>query len=131
MSFQSFKSAFRWLRGLVVAVACALVLLTNAYPALAIGSNPSQPSEGETRLNEIFKESQDAIRPENALDSDKIIERANEGLNEVQRDADLDQMNRPENSRQATSVAEQVQRVFDKTIDKVKGNDSVENQRRF
>jgi hypothetical protein len=131
MRFKSFTSVVRWLRGVAVAMACVLILLTNAAPALAIGSNPSQPSEGETRLNDILKESQDAIRPENALDSDKIIQRANEGLNEVQRDADLDQMNRPENSRQATSVAEQVQRAFDKTIDKVTGNDSVDNQRRF
>jgi hypothetical protein len=110
-------------KSLLVAVVCALVLFTNAYPALAIGSTPSRPSEGETRLNGILEESQDAIRPENALNAEEVTRKANEGLNEVQGAADIKQMNRPENSRQATSAAEQVQRAFDKAVDKVTGKD--------
>ncbi|MCU0526501.1 MAG: hypothetical protein MUF72_16940 [Elainella sp. Prado103] len=118
---RSFSMA-RFLRSILVAFACAILFLTNVAPALAIGSTPSRPSEGEPPLNDIFKESQDAIRPENALDADKVIERANAGLNEVQKDADIDQMNRPENSRQATSAAEQVQRALGKAVEKVTGN---------
>lgn len=118
-----FSSALQVMRGWVIALACALVLFTNAYPALAIGSTPTNPSEGETRLNEILEESQDAVRPENALSSEKVIERANKGLNEVQGDADIHQMNRPDNSRQATSAAEQVQRALGKAVDKVTGKD--------
>lgn len=76
---RRFSAALRFVRGLVIAFACALILFVNATPALAIGSTPSQPSEGETRLNDIYKESQDSLRPENALDADKVIERANEG----------------------------------------------------
>ncbi len=118
-----FLSISRFVRGLVITAVCVFMLFSNVAPALAIGSAPTQPSEGETRLNEIYKESQDALRPENALNSDKIIERANKGLNEVQEDADIDQMNRPENSRGAVSAAEQVQRALGKAVDKVTGKD--------
>lgn len=120
---RRFSGLTQFVKGLLVAVICALVLFTNAYPALAIGSTPSRPSEGETRLNGILKESQDAIRPENALDADEVRRKANEGLNEVQGAADLNQMNRPENSRQATSAAEQVQQALGKAVDKVTGKD--------
>lgn len=120
---QGFTAFVRFAKGLVIAGVCAVLLFTNAYPAMAIGSTPSQYSEGETQLDEILEESQDAIRPENALNSDKVIEKANKGLNEVQGDADVQQMNRPENSRQATSAAEQVQRALGKAVDKVKGRD--------
>lgn len=114
----------RLIRGLAIALVCTLVLFTNSSPALAIGTNEAaRPSEGETRLNEILENSEDAIRPENALSSDKVIERANRGLNEVQADADDHQMNRPENSRQATSAAEEVQRALSKAVDKVTGRD--------
>jgi hypothetical protein len=118
---RRFSSALRFVRSLVVAFACALILFANTAPALAIGSTQSQPSQGEAQLNEILEESQDAIRPENALNADKVIERANEGLNEVQKDADVEEMNTPENSRQATSAAEQVQRALGKAVDKVTG----------
>lgn len=120
---RSFASIARFVRSFVIVAACAFMLFVNVAPALAIGSTPTRPSEGETRLNDIYKESQDAVRPENALDSDKIIERANQGLNEVQKDADIDQMNRPANSREATSAAEQVQRALGKAVDKVTGRD--------
>ncbi|NJO80342.1 MAG: hypothetical protein HC827_18740 [Cyanobacteria bacterium RM1_2_2] len=113
----------RLIRGLALALVCTLFVLTNAYPALAIGSNRANPSEGETRLNATIENAEDAIRPENALSSEKVIERANQGLNEVQVDADVDQMNRPENSRQATSAAEEVQRALSKAVDKVTGRD--------
>lgn len=116
-------AVIRFVRGLFIALVCAVVLFTNSNPALAIGSGPTRTTEGETQLNDILKESQDAIRPENALDSDKIIERANNGLNEVQQNADADQYNSPEGSRGATSAAEQVQRALGKAVDKVKGRD--------
>jgi hypothetical protein len=120
---RRFSFALRFVRGLVVAFACALILFANSTPALAIGSTQSQPNQGEAQLNDIYKASEDAIRPENALNADKVIERANEGLNEVQKDADIEQMNNPENSRQATSAAEQVQRALGKAVDKVTGKD--------
>jgi hypothetical protein len=124
---RHFSSVFRFVQGLLVALVCAVMLFTSASPALAadggIGSSPSRPNQGEAQLKDIIKESQDAIRPENALDSDKVIDRANKGLNEVQEDADAQEMNRPENSRQAKSAAEQVQRALGKAVDKVTGRD--------
>lgn len=120
---RRFSAVSRLVRGLMIALVCALFLLTNAYPALAIGSNQSRPSEGEPRLNEILEKSEDAIRPENALSGETMAERANEGVNEVQGGGDLDQMNRPDNSRQATSAAEEVQRALSKAVDKVTGRD--------
>lgn len=121
---RRFSALSRLVRGLALALVCTLVLFTNSYPALAIGTNEvSNPSEGETRLNQTIENSEDAIRPENALSAEKVIERANSGLNEVQADADIDQMNRPENSRQATSAAEEVQRALSKAVDKVTGRD--------
>jgi hypothetical protein len=111
------------IRSLAIAIVCAVFLFVNVAPALAIGSTPSSPNEGPVRMKEILKESEDAVRPENALNSDKIIDRANSGLNEVQQDANEEIFNRPENSRQATSAAEQVQRAFEKAVDKVTGRD--------
>jgi len=123
MSFNHFAAAVRLLKGIAIALICAVVLFSQSYPALAIGSNPTRPSEGEPRLNKILDESEDAIRPENALDSEKIIDRANKGLNEVQGTADIQQMNRPDNSRQAKSAAEEVKEALSKAVDKVTGRD--------
>jgi hypothetical protein len=127
MSFNRFSNAFssavRLIKGAAIALLCVAVLFTQSYPALAIGSSPTRPSEGEPRLNKILDESEDAIRPENVLDSDRIIERANKGLNEVQGTADIQQMNRPENSRQAKSAAEEVKQALGKAVDKVTGKD--------
>jgi hypothetical protein len=102
-----FASAITWVRRGAIAFICGVLLLT-ASPALAIGSTPSRPDEGTARLDRVYNEAEKAVQPENALDGDKMIKRANQGLNEVQKDADAGQMNRPENSRQATSVIDQI-----------------------
>ena len=122
MSFN-LAAAVRLIKGIAIALVCAVILFSQSYPALAIGSTASRPSEGEPRLNKILDESEDAIRPENALDSEKIIDRANRGLNEVQGTADIQQMNRPDNSRQAKSAAEEVKEALGKAVDKVTGRD--------
>lgn len=116
-----FSSVLRSLRVLMIAFACALVLFVNATPALAIGSTRSNPTEGETRLDEIFEKSEDMLKSDNALDADKVRQQANQGINEIQGSADVEQMNRPGNSRQATSAAEEVQQAAGKAMDKVRG----------
>jgi DNA polymerase II large subunit len=120
-------AALRPVRFLIIAFVCTLLVFSNALPAVAgtnIGTNTrSNPGEGETRLNEILEKSQDAIRPENALSGEKMQSEANKGLNEVQGDADFQQMNRPSNSQKATSAAEQVERALEKAKDKVTGKD--------
>ncbi|MBF2002776.1 MAG: hypothetical protein IGS38_18880 [Synechococcales cyanobacterium M58_A2018_015] len=106
---------------LMIAFACALVLFVNATPALAIGSTQSNPAEGETRLDEIFEKSEDMLKSDNALDADKVRQQANQGINEIQGSADVQQMNRPSNSQRATSAAEEVQQAVGKAMDKVRG----------
>lgn len=116
-----FSSTLRSLRVLMIAFACALVLFVNATPALAIGSTQSNPAEGETRLDEIFEKSEDMLKSDNALDADKVRQQANQGINEIQGSADVQQMNRPSNSQRATSAAEEVQQAVGKAMDKVRG----------
>ncbi|WP_017297080.1 hypothetical protein [Nodosilinea nodulosa] len=101
------NSIFAWVRNLAIALSCLLVLMT-ATPALAMGSTPSRPDQGTVQLDGVYNESEKAVRPENALDGDKVADRANKGLNEVQKDADTSQMNHPGNSSQATSPMEQI-----------------------
>ncbi len=92
-----------------MACLCVIMLFSYAPSAMAIGSTPSRPNEGASPLNGIYREAEKAVQPENGLDGDKMINRANKGLNEVQKDADINQMNQPENSGQATSVIDQIQ----------------------
>lgn len=80
--------------------------------ALAFGSTPSSPDQGTARLDRVYEEAEKSVQSDNALDGDKMINRANRGLNEVQKDADINQMNRPENSEQATSVIDQIKQTF-------------------
>lgn len=101
------NSIFAWARNLAIALSCVLVLLT-ATPALAMGSTPSRPDQGTVQLDDVYNESEKAVRPENALKGDKVIDNANKGLNEVQKNADASQMNHPDNSAQATSPMDQI-----------------------
>ncbi|MBE9156095.1 hypothetical protein IQ265_04500 [Nodosilinea sp. LEGE 06152] len=105
---KSFVLAMSWLRKAAIALACVLILLTATPAALANSSTPSRPDEGTAPLNGIYSEAEKSVQPENALDGDKMIDRANKGLNEVQKNADTNQMNRPENSGQATAPIEKI-----------------------
>lgn len=107
-------STLSLLRGLVITVVCAAVFLVYMPGALAFGSTPSSTDQGTTRMDRVYEEAEKSVQPENALDGDKMIDRANRGLNEVQKDADINQMNRPENSEQATSVMDQIKQTFGK-----------------
>ncbi|HSM82065.1 MAG TPA: hypothetical protein VLS96_10275 [Nodosilinea sp.] len=102
-----FAAATTWMRNVAIALSCALVLLT-AAPAFANSSTPSRPEQGTVQLDDVYNEAEKSVRPENALDGDKMLDRANKGLNEVQKNADARQMNRPDNSAQATSPMDQI-----------------------
>lgn len=112
-------STFRPVRFLVVAIACAMMFFSNVLPASAISSTPSDPRSGETPLNEIFERSEDALKAE-PRGMRELQTEANKGINEVQGDADLNssQMNRPDNSQNATSAEEQVENVLRKLTHK-------------
>jgi hypothetical protein len=102
------------LRTLLVTVTCALFLLLNVSSALAAGhSTPSKATEGEAQLNKIYDRSEDMLQ--NGIPSlEQVEKRANEGINEVQGDADKDKMSRPGNSQQAVSVKDQIKKSLEK-----------------
>ncbi|MEH2110767.1 hypothetical protein [Nostoc sp.] len=113
----SVLSMLRPVRFLVVAFTCALVLLSNAFPAFAIDSYQSHPTEGTTQLLDIQRKTDEAAKePPQGLK--KVQEESNKGLNEVQGAADIDKQKRPENSEGATSVEENVKNLLDKVTGK-------------
>lgn len=100
-------SNLRPVRFLVAACVCALLLLSNALPAFSDPVNPTanrtSPQQGEANLQSIEKEAQKAVLKDPYSRSETQA-KANEGLNEIQGAADIDQMSRPENSQDAISV---------------------------
>ena len=100
-------SNLRPVRFLVAACVCALLLLSNALPAFSDPVNPTanrtSPQQGEANLQSIEKEAQKAVLKDPYSQSETKA-KANEGLNEIQGTADIDQMSRPENSGDAISV---------------------------
>ncbi len=111
------SSLVRPVRFLVVAFTCALLLLTNAFPALAIGTTPSATTEATDQLNEIQRKT-DEKATEPPLGLEETQAETSQGLNEVQGDADFDKMKRPENSQNATTVKDEVENF----LEKVTGN---------
>lgn len=113
----SVLSILRPVRFLVVAFTCALILLSNAFPAFAIDSYQSKPTEGTTQLLDIQAKTDKAAKePPQGLE--KVQEESNKGLNEVQGDADIDKQKRPENSQSATSSEENVKNFLEKITGK-------------
>ncbi len=106
-------SALRPVRFLVAAFICTTLLFANAFPALAIGSTPSHPNKGEARLQEIQDKSERVLMEEPRT-SGELEREARGGLNTVQGGADIDKMSRPENSQQATSAEQQVEKGLKK-----------------
>ncbi|MBD3882931.1 hypothetical protein IFO70_14270 [Phormidium tenue FACHB-886] len=115
MNFSHFKSLIaRSVRFLTIAFACSLLIFSNAFPAFAtISTTPSDPTEGDAHLDEIQRKSE-ALLKKDPLNLQETQTEANKGLNEVQGDADINGQNRPSNSRQAQSAAEQVERALEK-----------------
>ena len=100
-------SALRPVRLLLTACVCALLLFSNTFPASADPVNPtsskSSPQQGEANLQSIEKEAQKAVLKDPYSQEETKI-KANQGLNEIQGDADAEKMSRPENSQDAISV---------------------------
>ncbi|MEH2266790.1 hypothetical protein [Nostoc sp.] len=104
-------------RFLVVAFTCALLLLSSAFPAFAIDSYQSDPTEGTTQLLEIQSKTDKAAK-EPPAGLKKVQKESNKGLNEVQGDADIDKQKRPENSQSATTAEENIKKVLEKVTGK-------------
>ncbi|MBW4558392.1 MAG: hypothetical protein KME59_21185 [Trichormus sp. ATA11-4-KO1] len=115
--FAPVLSILRPVRFVIVATVGALIFLSSALPAFAISSYQSSPTEGPTQLLETQRKT-DEIAKSEPPKLKEVQEKSNKGLNEVQGDADIDKMKRPENSQSATSVEENVQNF----LERVTGN---------
>lgn len=70
-------------RFLIVGFTCALLLLSSAFPAFAIDSYQSNPTEGTTQLLDIQRKTDEAAK-EPPAGLKKVQKESNKGLNEVQ-----------------------------------------------
>ncbi|MCP6758044.1 MAG: hypothetical protein NHB32_04555 [Fischerella sp. CENA71] len=112
------SSILRPVRFLVVAFTCTLLLFSHAFPAAAIESYQSNPTEATDQLLETQRETDEVAKsaPLGLKETQKRT--SGGGLNEVQGTADAKNMNRPENSQDAVSVEEEVSNF----LKKVTGN---------
>jgi hypothetical protein len=118
MNFARAKSFLsRSARFLAIAFACTLLMFSNAFPAFAISSKPSNLTEGEAHLDDIQMKSEEILK-KNPLNLEETQAEANKGINEVQGAGDANDMNRPSNSRQAKSAVEQVTEALENVTGK-------------
>ena len=115
------KMVSRLTRTLAVIFTCTLLLFTNAVPAFAATANTTQtksdPAKGSERLDNIQKKSEEILRHP-PLDLKSVQDEANQGLNEVQGAADIQDMSRPSNSQKATSIEEKAEQILEKVTGK-------------
>jgi hypothetical protein len=121
MNYKSFTQAIsRIAKVLTLAVTCALLLFVSLSPANAAPMNNSGANsdltKGSERLDDVQKKSEEILRNP-PLSLERVQDESNKGLNEVQGAADIQDMNRPSNSSQATSIQEKAEQV----LEKVKG----------
>ncbi|MDF0554416.1 low temperature-induced protein [Kamptonema sp. UHCC 0994] len=98
----------RLVRTLAVFCICAMLFVFNGFPAFAASSNPTQ---GEDKLLGIEKEAQKAVLKQ-PMGLEETQEKASQGPNEIQGDADMDKMKNASNTN-ATSFEEQVKNVVE------------------
>lgn len=119
MSMRLNLSKLRPVRFLLAAFVATILFFTYAVPAFAISSSPSDPREGEAPINNIYERSEDALKG-GPPGMEAVSQPANEGLNEIQAEADVDKMNTTENSREAVTAQDQVEKALEKITGKDK-----------
>jgi hypothetical protein len=117
MTIRFNPSRFRPLRFIFAALVATVLFFSNALPVLAISTTPSAPQKGEAPLDEIYQKSEDALKAEPRTQK-QVRAEAQKGTNEIQGDADIDQMSTPKNSQQAVTAKEQVERALEKITGK-------------
>jgi hypothetical protein len=119
-SIRLILSALRPIRFLVSICVCTLLVFSNALPAFSDPVNPtasrSAPQQGEAQLRGIEREAQEAVI-EKPYSREKTQAKANEGLNEIQGTANIENMKRPENA-QADSVEDKSKNFIDALVGK-------------
>lgn len=112
-------SMLRPVRFVIVAITCTLLFFSNAFPAFAaIGTKASDPEEATTQLLDIQKRTDEASAKPPLSAEDQIEATKGGGLNEIQGTADIEKQNRPENSRSAKTVEDEVKNLLDKVTGK-------------
>ncbi|MEG4345238.1 low temperature-induced protein [Microcoleus sp. A003_D6] len=107
MSFITFNfPAKRLVRTLIAVCFCALMFVSNAFPAFAVTSSPTK---GEDKLLGIEEKAQ-KVAGEKPMSLEETQDKASKGPNEVQGDADIDKMKNPSNTS-ATSFEQQVKKA--------------------
>ncbi|WAL59749.1 hypothetical protein [Thermocoleostomius sinensis] len=101
----------RSIRFAVIAFTCTLLFVSNALPASANTAPRTRASEGSVQLDTI-QEKSEAVTKAPPLSRKETQREANKGLNEVQGDANINDMYRPENSN-ATSIIDQVEEALE------------------
>lgn len=118
MNYSRFtKIILRFTQTLAIIFTCTLLIFSNAVPANAAPANTTQAksdlTKGSERLDDVQKKSEEILRNP-PLSMDRVQDESNKGLNEVQGDADIQDMSRPSNSRKATSIQEKAEQVLEK-----------------
>lgn len=99
------------LRFLAVAFCCAVLILSMAYPSYAESSAKSSPTDGTVQLSDIEKQAQKVAQK--PLSPQAYQARSQGGLNEVQGSADVDKMNRSDDTQQADTVLDKIKDGLD------------------
>lgn len=97
----------------IVIFTCSFIFLFHAFPALAISSYQNDPTEEPTQLLEIQRKTDEAAK-EPPIGMKESQEKTRRGLNEVQGEADIEKMKRPEDSQSGTSVEQEVEGFLEK-----------------
>ena len=105
----------QFVKAFMAAAMCAFMLLGTAYPAMAFGNSSSDSSQGLVEMNEMKETSKDAVRNE-PRNLQEVQNKAKQGSNAVQGNANLEKMNAPANSQQAKTVAEQAEDILENVI---------------
>ena len=112
ISARAVRSIRRWAMALVLGMA---LLATNVAPALAIGSTPTSPKDGEANLTKIEQKSKDVLK-NGPRGMEEVQARAEGGLNGVQGSADSSKMTSPSET-QATTVMDDVKNLLKDATD--------------
>jgi hypothetical protein len=106
---------FRPVRFIATVLTAAFIFVSTTLPAFAFGAPSSKPTDGTAQLGNIEREAQKIAESKVAPGSMKEAEaRAQGGINEVQGDADKNKMSRPSNSKDATTITDEIVKALKK-----------------
>lgn len=103
----------RPVRFLIVAFIGALLLFSNAFPTLAATSSPTK---GEDQLKQVEERSEQVLKS-NPRSMKEVQADTENGLNEVQGEANKNKMKNPMNTGNATSIEEILQDKLENVVE--------------